>query len=287
MASIHPTAILEGEIECAEDVVVGPGCVLRGPLGRPIAIGPGTRLIGRCWLEGPLRLGARNTVYPFAALGMAPQDLKFHPEEPGAGLVIGDENVFRENVTLHRATSQERPTAIGSRNYFMAGSHAGHDCQVGDGCILANGAALGGHVLLGDRVIIGGGCMVHQFCRIGRGAMLSGGVGTGRDVPPFFTLTGINVVGSINLVGLRRSGADSATIEAVRWVYSTLYRRGTAPRGALAALRTRIDEPTVREYIEFIESSRRGICPATAVSSRRGTVSMSGPETDPGAAESA
>lgn len=270
MPSIHPTASIEGDVQLADDVEVGPGCVLRATAARPVVIGAGSRLLGQCWIEGPLQLGARNTVYPSATLGMAPQDLKFESETPGAGLRIGDGNVFREGVTIHRATSQQTPTIIGNRNYFMAGSHAGHDVTVGNDCILTNGVRLGGHVRMDDRVVAGGGCMIHQFCRVGRGAMLSGGVGASRDIPPFFTLTGINIIGSVNLVGLRRSGADPATIDAVRWVYRTLYRRGTTPRSAMAILRGRLDQPIVREYVEFIESSRRGICPARDVSGRRG-----------------
>jgi UDP-N-acetylglucosamine acyltransferase len=201
-------------------------------------------------------------MYPFVTLGFPPQDLKWDPAVPGAGLVIGSGNTFRESVTIHRATSHETPTRIGDNNYWMANSHAGHDCQVGNNCIVANNTALAGFVRMDDKVILGGNGSVHQFCRVGRGVMLSGGMGTSMDVPPFFMLTGNNVVGSINLIGMRRSGFKPAQVDTVKWVYRTLYRQGFSIIKATEALQERGDDPLVREYIEFIKASKRGICPA-------------------------
>jgi UDP-N-acetylglucosamine acyltransferase len=261
MPSVHATAILNGHVELAEDVIIGPGCTLDGETG-PIRVGAGTRLIGNVYLTGPLVLGERNTIWPFACLGFAPQDIRWDPARPGAGLVIGGDNVFREHVTVHRATSEATPTTIGSHNYFMASSHVGHDCRVGEHCIFANATLLGGHAHVADRVITGGMAGVHQFCRIGRGAMLSGAIAMTQDLPPYFTLTGFNHAGSINLVGLRRSGATRDTIECVRWVFKTLYRRGLSLKSALDELRQRQETPIIREYVEFIETSKRGICPA-------------------------
>jgi UDP-N-acetylglucosamine acyltransferase len=173
MPTVHPTSLLDGAVELGEDVTIGPSCVLTGP----IRIGRGTRLIGHAYLQGPLELGADNVVYPFVCLGFAPQHLRFDPRTPGQGLTVGDGNTFREHVTIHRAFAEEHPTTIGNRNYFMGGTHAGHDCRVGDECVLVNGALLGGHVTLQDAVTVGGGTVVHQFVRIGRGAMLSGSMG--------------------------------------------------------------------------------------------------------------
>jgi UDP-N-acetylglucosamine acyltransferase len=270
MPEIHPTSHLSGDIDLADDVRVGPGCVLDAPSGTAIRIGAGTRLIGSVYLQGPLTMGERNTIYPFVCLGFAPQDFKWDPANPGAGLVIGDDNTFREHATVHRATSDERPTRIGNANFFMAGSHAGHDSTVGNNCIFANNAAIGGHVRVDDRANIGGATMIHQYARVGRGAMLSGGVGATMDIPPFFMLTGINVVGSMNLIGMRRSGMSRDDIDHVRWVYRTLYRQGLSIRSALERLRDRADRPIVAEYIDFIESSHRGICTATG-DRKRGT----------------
>lgn len=258
MPNVHPTAIVQGNVDLADDAQIGPYCVLTGP----ITAGPGTRLLGNVYLQGPMTLGANNTIYPFACLGFAPQHAQFDPQTPGQGLVIGDENTFREHVTIHRAFTEAGPTRIGDRNVFMASSHAGHDCQIGNDCTFANGALLGGHVTVEDRVVVGGGMLVHQFCRIGLGAMLSGGMGTKADVPPFFMLTGTNICGAVNMIGLRRSGMPRDQIEDVRWVYKTLYRRGHSPRDALIELKKRSERPMIADYIAFIESSERGYCPA-------------------------
>ncbi len=257
-AEIHPTATLTGDIQLADDVVIGPWCVLTGP----ITIGEGTRLLGNVYLQGPLTLGQRNTIYPFVTLGFSPQDLKWDPDVPGAGLVIGSGNTFREHVTIHRATSHETPTIVGDNNYWMVNSHAGHDCRIGNNCIFANGTLLAGFVRVDDRAITGGNVTVHQFCRVGRGTMLSGTCGLTMDLPPLFMLTGGNICGAVNLVGLRRSGMASEDIDMVKWAYRIIYRSGLAPRQIVPALREREDHPIIREYIEFIETSKRGICPA-------------------------
>ena len=172
MARIHPTAVVLGEVTLAPDVEVGPFCVIEGCPG-PVSIGSGTRLMHRASVQGPCSIGERNTVYPGVTLGFPPQDLGFNPAEPGPGLVIGDDNVFREGVTIHRGKTQTA-TRIGNRNYFMVNSHAGHDCIIGDHNIFANGTLLAGHVEVADRVITGGNATVHQFCRVGRGAFVGG-----------------------------------------------------------------------------------------------------------------
>lgn len=258
MPQVHATALLEGEIQLADDVIIGPQCVLTGPM----TIGAGTRLLGNVYLHGPLTIGEQNIVYPFTTLGFSPQDLKWDPSVAGAGLVIGSGNIFRESVTIHRATSHETPTTIGDDNYWMVNSHAGHDCRIGSRGIFANGTLLGGFVRVDDGVITGGNVTIHQFCRVGRGTMLSGTTGLSLDLPPFFMLTAGNIAGAINVIGLRRSGMAPADIDVVKWAYRTIYRSGMTPKKALEMLRERTDHPLIREYIEFIESSKRGICPA-------------------------
>ncbi len=255
--AVHPTAILDGEIDLGDDVEIGPHCVLAGR----VTIGPGTRLIGHVYLNGPLEIGSNNVIYPFSCLGYAPQHPKYDPKQPGHGLMIGSGNTIREHVTIHRAFTDEGPTTIGDNNLFMAASHAGHDCRIANDCVIANNTLLAGHVVVEDAVNVGGAAMVHQFCRLGRGAMIAGGMGTGGDVPPFFMVTGINICGSVNLVGVRRSGLSSDDIEDVRWVYRTLYREGRTTKSALEVLRQRCDRPLIAEYVRFIESSQRGICP--------------------------
>jgi UDP-N-acetylglucosamine acyltransferase len=196
--------------------------------------------------------------------------LSWDPERDGAGLVIGDDNTFRESVTISRAASDEVPTRIGDGNYWMVNTHAGHDCQIGNRCVIANGTLLAGSVLVGDGVVIGGNVAVHQFCAIGRGALLSGTMGLNKDLPPFFTLTGGNIAGSINLIGMRRSGMPHEQIDDVRWVYKTLYRKGLTLKQARAQLEERSSRPIIAEYLAFLDASKRGICPARG-EARRGT----------------
>jgi UDP-N-acetylglucosamine acyltransferase len=266
MPEIHPSAILDRDVEHADDVQIGPHCVIRGR----VRIGAGSRLLGHVYLQGPLELGARNRVYPFTALGFAPQHLAWDPDRPGAGLVIGDDNQIRESVTISRAASDDVPTRIGSRNYWMVNSHAGHDCEIGSDCVIANGTLLAGSVRIGDGVITGGNVAVHQFCQVGRGALLSGTFGLNKDLPPFFMLTGSNIAGSINLIGMRRSGMPSEQIDDVKWVYKTLYRRGFSYPRALEQLEERADRPIVAEYLAFLRGSKRGLCPDRG-EARRGT----------------
>ncbi|NJL31927.1 MAG: acyl-ACP--UDP-N-acetylglucosamine O-acyltransferase [Phycisphaerales bacterium] len=190
--------------QLSEDVVVGPGCVIDGP----VKIGPGTTLLAQVHLRGNIVIGARNQVYPFAVLGGEPQDRKFKPGDMNPqlpGLVIGDDNIFRESVTIHRATGSE-PTRIGNNNMFMAGSHVAHDCSIGNHVTMVNSSLIGGHVHVQDMVTLGGNSSVHQHCRIGRLAFLSGSEALVKDLPPFCMVIGRRSVSCLNLVGIRRAG---------------------------------------------------------------------------------
>jgi len=258
MPAVHPTAILEGDVTLGDEVSIGPHCVISGSAG-PVTIGRGCTLIGNVYLHGPLMMAERNVVYPFACLGFAPQHARFDPNKPGPGTRIGNGNTFREHTTVHRAFTDEHATVIGDRNYFMTTAHVGHDSVVGNDCTFVTNSALGGHAVVQDRVTIGGGAMVHQFARVGRGAMLSGLMGLSNDLPPWFMLTGTNVVGGINVVGLRRNGFSHADVDAVRWVYRMLYRSGLSRGSALQRLREREAEPLIAEYLAFIGGSKRGI----------------------------
>jgi len=258
MPDVHPTAIIDGDVQLAADVRIGPHCVLTGP----ITIAAGTRLVGNVYIEGPATIGCDNIVYPFVCLGFAPQHAKYDPRTPGEGIVIGNGNTFRESFTVHRAFTDHGPTRIGDRNLFMANSHVGHDAVVGNDVTMVNCSLLGGHVTVGDRVLIGGIAAAHQFVRVGRVAMVSGLSGPTMDVPPFFITTGVNVCPAPNLVGARRAGLTSDEIEDVRWAYRTLYRRGLSRSSAVDAMRDRADRPIIAEYIDFIESSERGIVSA-------------------------
>lgn len=274
---IHPSAVIVGDANLADDVEIGPNCVLFGP----ITLGAGTVLIANVCLHGPLVMGERNIVYPAASIGFAPQDLGFDRDKPGAGCVIGSRNVFREGVTVHRGKT-DQPTRIGDDNYWMAFSHAGHDSIIGNRNIFANSTLIGGHVEIADRVITGGNTGVHQFVRIGRGVFITGNAGTSLDVPPFVTVTATNLGGSLNIIGMRRSGMPREQIDTVRWVYRILMRSGLAPRAALARLRERAGDPIVDEYIQFVESAKRPIIHGSGRATRGTRGAPSGVAADDG-----
>ena len=254
LPEIHPSAFVDDAAQLAQDVVVGPGCSITGE----VRVGEGTRLLAQVHLQGPMQIGRGNRLYPFVCLGFAPQDRGYDPERPGAGVQIGDDNVFRESVTAHRAT-QDRPTTIGNRNYFMVNTHAGHDVVVGDDVTLANGALLAGHVQVGDRVIMGGNAGLHQFCRVGRMAMISGMGAIHQDVPPFCVVHRNSRVGSLNLVGLRRSGHRDH-IRPLKAAFDILYRQGHTNSAAAQRILDELgDDPLCHELATFVQQSKRGL----------------------------
>ncbi len=249
MKRIDPSAVIGPEVQLADDVQIGPSCRLDGR----ITLGPGTVLMGFNYLRGPLTIGANNRIYPFTCIGFEPQDYKFDPSKSGAGTVIGDENILRENVTIHRATSDTVPTRIGSHNMFMVGSHVGHDASVGNRCILANQALLGGHSVLYDSVNIGGSGGIAQKVAVGRLAFVSGASAATSHIPPFMVSRSLRTVGGINIVGLRRSGMTRDEIDQVKWMFRTLYlTRNTRPT-VMETLETRAaDSAVVVEMLDFL-----------------------------------
>jgi UDP-N-acetylglucosamine acyltransferase len=228
--------VIEGPVR------VGPGCVFR----------PGVHLIG------PLTMGCHNTVFSHAVLGEQPQHLKYRGEP--TRLEVGDHNVIREHVTIHRGTTASWVTRLGSHNFLMAGSHIGHDSQVGNHCIFANGALVGGHCVLEDHVYLSGNSAVHQFVRVGRLVLLSGLSGTTKDIPPFIIQQRINAVAGINVVGMRRAGIPTAHIDAVRQAFHILYREEHVLQQALVQIERDLGQvPEVAEMVAFIRASGRGI----------------------------
>ena len=251
---VHPTAILSPQAELAEGVEVGPHVVVEGP----VRVGPDCVLRPGAVLCGPLTLGRGNVVHTGAVLGERPQHLKYN-DEP-TRVEIGDYNIFREHVTVHRGTTHSWVTRIGSHNFFMAGSHVAHDACVGDRCILANGALVGGHCVLEDNVYLSGNSAVHQFVRVGRLALLSGCSATSKDIPPFVVQQDVNVVVGVNVVGMRRAGLDAPQINAVRQAFRILFREGLALSVAVARLEQELGAvPAVAEMIGFLRHCPRGI----------------------------
>jgi UDP-N-acetylglucosamine acyltransferase len=253
---IHPSAVIAPEAELAEDVEVGAHVVIEGP----VKIGPGCVLRPQVLLCGPLTMGSGNMVYSGAVLGERPQHVKYNGEP--TRLEIGDGNVFREHVTVHRGTTHSWVTRIGNHNFFMAGSHVAHDCQIGNRCILANCALLAGHCVLADNVYLSGNSAVHQFVRIGRLALLSGCSGTTKDIPPFIIQQGIDTVVGVNVVGMRRAGLSNDKIDAVRTAFRILFRERLVLPAAIARLEQEMGHiDVIQEMIAFLRQSSRGINP--------------------------
>jgi len=258
MPKIHKTAIVDEQVILADDVEIGPYCVLSGQ----ITLGAGVKLISMVHLQGPLTVGAGTVFYTHATIGFGSQDAKVKPGDPTAGVVIGKDCIFRENTTVHSASNTEKPTQIGDRAFFMVNAHAGHDVTVGDDVILVVNVGLGGFSEIQDRVLLSGGSMVHQFGRVGRQAMTSGMTALTNDLPPYFLAVERNTVVGLNLVGMRRSGMSREEIAAVRSVYTEVFRRNPPMNELREILAERgKTSKAVDEIYQFILSSKRAICP--------------------------
>ncbi len=253
---IHSTAIVAPGAKIAEGVEIGPYAVI----GEYVSIGAGTTVGAHAVIEGWTEIGCDNRIFQFASVGAAPQDLKFHGEK--SFLRIGDRNMIREFVTLHRGTeSGTGETVIGNDNLFMAYSHVAHDCVVGNRVILANGATLAGHVEVDDHAILGGLSAVHQFCRVGSHVMISGGAMVTQDIPPYTIAQGdrAKTVG-LNLVGLKRRGFSEAAIRSVKKAYKLVFRSGLRVEDALTRIAEEVEAtPEAKVFTDFIQNSQRGI----------------------------
>lgn len=251
---IHPTAIVDPRAEIDSTAEVGPYAIIEGP----VRIGARTRLRAHSIVIGPTELGSENDVHYGAVLGDIPQDLAYSGAD--TRLTIGDGNVFREYCAVHRGTKPGTETVIGHRNYFMTHSHVGHNCRIGNDTIMATGAVLGGYVELGERSFVSGNCVVHQFVRVGRLSLLRGLSKTSRDVPPFCIMDWTHTVRAVNVIGLRRAGYSAAEIQALRGAFRTLFLRRRNLKQALDELEAGATSPSVRELIDFIRESKRGVC---------------------------
>jgi UDP-N-acetylglucosamine acyltransferase len=260
VAEIHSSAIVDRAAELAADVRVGPYAVI----GAGVHIGSGTTIGAHCVVEGPTTIGRDNRIASHAALGGAPQDMKYRGEP--TELVIGDRNTIREFCTFSRGTVQDvGVTRIGNDNWVMAYVHVAHDCQVGDHTILANNATLAGHVHVGDWVIVGGLTGIHQFCKVGAHAMTGFQSHVSQDVPPFMMVSG-NPLGvhGFNVEGLRRRGFSKERIGLVKQMHRLMYRDGLtleAAREAIAALRGSVPggDADIALVLDFLAASTRGI----------------------------
>jgi UDP-N-acetylglucosamine acyltransferase len=252
--TIHPTAVVDSKAEIESEVEIGPYVVIDGP----VKIKRGTRVMAHACLTGSTEIGADNQIHPGAVLGDAPQDKGYKGEE--TYLKIGDHNIFREHVQVHRGTAAGSSTTIGSHNFLMATSHVGHNCKLGDQIVLANGALLGGYVEVGNGVFISGNCVVHQFVRIGDYALMRGLSGTSRDVPPYAIIDWRHTVRAVNVVGLKRAGFDEKRIRQIKQAFRVLFRQGRNLSLAIKEIEGRGANQDLLALLEFIKSSKRGVC---------------------------
>jgi UDP-N-acetylglucosamine acyltransferase len=258
--NIHPTAIISDGAKIAASAKIGAYCVI----GADVQIGENVELFSHVVVDGITSIGARTVVYPFASLGTAPQDLKYKGEK--STLVIGKNNKIREHVTINTGTADGAMTTIvGDGCLFMMSSHVAHDCVVGNNVILANNATLAGHVQVGDGAIIGGLSAIHQFVRIGNNAMIGGMSGIESDVIPFGLAMGERAnLSGLNLVGLKRMGADKAEISQLRAAFKELFADEADGNFVERVKKTKqdfADSKNVVEIIKFLEeSSSRAIC---------------------------
>ena len=255
--SIHPTAIVDPLARVAGSAEIGPYCIV----GAEVEIGPRTRLMAHVYLEGPTWIGEDNVFFPYSTVGVASQDLKYQGER--AETRIGDRNRIREFVTIHRGTlGGGLVTSIGSDNLLMAYTHVAHDVHIGGRTVLANAVTLGGHVTVGDWAIIGASTGVHQFCRVGRHAIIGGYSVVTQDVLPFSNTVSqreIKVYGA-NRVGLERRGFDTAAVEALQTAFRLLTRSQLNTSQAIERIRAEVPSTVeVNELIEFIGASERGV----------------------------
>lgn len=266
---------MSSECRLAEDVEIGPWCVLDGA----VELGPGVALISHVHIRGAVSVGAGSTLYPFVCVGFPPQDVKFKLGAPSAGVVIGEECVLREHATVHSASSTERPTVLGDRVMMMVGSHVGHDGRVGDEVVMVNAALLGGHVQVGANAVLGGGAACHQHGRVGRLAMVAGGSRCSADVPPFCMVAERNVFIGVNLIGLRRAGVDREELSLVRRVCREVFRVRLVQSEMVDRLEQHAERSAmVREILDFVRASTRPICTGSGGLAVAGARSRGGAE---------
>jgi len=251
---IHPTAMIHPKAKLDSTVRVGPFAVIDEgvELGANCVVGP------HVYLTGLTMIGAHNQFHAGCVIGDAPQDLKY--DGTPTRLRIGDHNVFREHVTVHRSTRLDAETIIGSHNFFMANTHVAHNCVVGDHAILANGALLAGHAVVQARAFISGNCLVHQFTRVGTLALMQGGSGISKDLPPFTVALRVNEICGLNVVGLRRAGFTAEQRTELKQLYHLLFRSGKNLCAAVVEAREKFTSPPAKNMLDFVAEAKRGVC---------------------------
>lgn len=251
---IHPTAVIHRNAQIDPTVKVGPYAVI----DEHVRIGAGCEIGPHVYLTGWTELGKNNRVHAGAVIGDLPQDVRFRGGK--TEVIIGDDNVIREHVTIHRSNKAEEPTTVGSQNLLMAHCHLGHNTRVGNSVIIANGALIAGHVIIEDRVFISGNCMLHQFVRVGTLALMQGGAGISKDLPPYTIARGNNTISGLNTIGLRRAGFSSEERLELRKMYQLIFRSGMRFQEAVRKAKEKFHLMKSGIMIAFLESGRKGFC---------------------------
>ena len=251
---IHPTALIAPNARLHETVKVGPYAVIDAD----VEVEEGTSIGPHVHLTGRTIIGKKNVIHTAAVIGEAPQDMKYKGEP--TGLRIGDNNIIREHVTVHRSNSMDEDTKIGASNFFMAHSHVGHNAQVGNESVFANGALVGGHAEIGDKVFLSGNCAVHQFVRIGELAMMQGNAAVSQDLPPYTMGFGVNKLCGLNVVGLRRSGFTAEQRQELHYYYKKIFLEGNSIGKTAQEALDQAPGDKARILLEFIAGSERGVC---------------------------
>jgi len=257
LANIHPTAVVDARAQLANDVEIGPYVII----GANVKIDSGNKIGPHAVVDGMTTMGRDNVVFPFATVGTIPQDLKYRGEH--SELIIGDHNTIREYASLNPGTlGGGMITRVGSQNLFMMYCHIAHDCIVGDRNVIANGATLGGHVTIEDHVIVGGLVGIHQFVRIGSGAILGAGSMVSKDVPPFCNATGDRAkLHGLNIEGMKRRGFDKTKIDAIHKAFRIVFRSKLKINEALEKVRKELPAlQEIEQFVSFIAASERGVC---------------------------
>jgi UDP-N-acetylglucosamine acyltransferase len=251
---IHPSAIISPGAQLDSSVEIGPFAVIDAH----VTLGPGCRVGPYVYLTGRTTIGPDNRFHAHCVIGDAPQDVKY--KDAPTGLRIGAHNLFREGCTVHRSAKEGEETVIGSHNFLMVNSHVGHNARLGDYVIMANGALIAGHVEVEDRAFISGNCLVHQFVRVGRLALMQGGSVISQDLPPFTVARSVNTISGLNTIGLRRAGVSAADRLELKRLYHQLFLSGLMLSEAVAKARKEVVSPSGKHLLDFVAASKRGVC---------------------------
>jgi UDP-N-acetylglucosamine acyltransferase len=260
MPNIHPTAIVDKCAEIDNDVVVGAYAIISVPQGCGIKIASGTKIGHHCYITGYTRIGKNNNLFPFCSIGTAAQDISYK-DEP-TELLIGDNNIFREFVTINTGTAkEEKKTIVGNNNFLMAYAHIGHDSVLGNNIIMANAVQLGGHVRIGNFAALGGLVGVHHFVTIGEHAFVAGAARVIQDIPPYVIAEGHPAkVRAINVIGLERRGFSKETITSLENAYKLIWRSKLTSSQAfqeLLSMKERLPEEVVN-LVNFLQNTQNG-----------------------------